>query len=272
MEIIKMKDKLKVGFIGCGNMGGALAEAVGKCDGVSLMLADRDNQRASELADRLGARLADSLQICHECEYVFLAVKPQGITALLGEIGMEVELSRPTLVSMLAGVSTAKLTELIKGKTDVIRIMPNISVKYGKGLVFISGGKGVADKRVEAVAELLQFTGECELIDESLIDAASAIGGSGPAFFYRFIDALARGGENCGLPYSDALRYAALTATGAAEMLLCSGKSAEMLAREVCSPGGSTIEGIQELDGKGLADIVMGAVNATYKRAMALGK
>ncbi len=263
---------MKIGFIGCGNMGGALAEAISRCDEVSLFLADRDNSRAEELANRLGASVTNSKKICQECDYVFLAVKPQGLVPLAEEIDGEIRANSPVIVSMLAGVSTERIYKLFGQSVEVIRIMPNTPVKYGKGLVFVSGGEGARADSLETVCYLLGNVGECELIEERLIDAASAVGGSGPAFFYRFIDAVARGGEECGIPYPDALRYASLTAIGASEMLLRSSKDAMTLTDEVCSPGGSTIEGVSILDREGIYDIVVRAIDATYKKAQALGK
>ena len=262
---------MKVGFIGCGNMGGALARAVAKA-GYEIYLADRNEQKAKELSVLTGGKIADSAIICRECDFVFLGVKPNGLDSLIEEIKEVCILYRPTLVSMLAGVSIKRITSLLGEETDVIRIMPNTPVLCGEGLVLISAEKRIGKDKTDQLTEMLKLAGKCEVIDESLIDAASAVSGSGPAFFYQFIESVALGGVKSGLGYEEALRYATLCAKGAAVMLLTEGKTPTTLTKEVCSPGGSTIEGIAVLEKEGLADITGRAVVATYKKAKTLGQ
>ena len=262
---------MKVGFIGCGNMGGSLARAVAKT-GAELYLCDRDENKARELSSIIGGRIADSDRICRECEFVFLGVKPVGLGSLVEEIKESCKEHHPILVSMLAGVGIEKIASLIGEGVGIIRIMPNTPVLFGEGLVLISPDKTTRGEKTERLMALLKMAGKCEIIDEGLIDAASAVSGSGPAFFYHFIEAVADGGARCGLGYEEALRYATLTAKGAAVMLMSAGKAPDTLIKEVCSPGGSTIEGISVLKEEGLADIVERAVATTYKKAKTLGR
>lgn len=262
---------MNVGFIGCGNMGGALAMAVAKAGG-NLYLCDRDENKARELSRLTGGQVTDSSSICRECDFVFLGVKPAGLGSLVEQIKESLVEHGPTLVSMLAGVSTEKITSLIGEGVDVIRIMPNTPVLYGEGVVLISPYKNVAQEKTRLLLSLLSMAGKCEIIEEELIDAASAVSGSGPAFFYKFIEAIAEGGVKCGLGYEEALRYATLTAKGAAIMLLSLDKTPQTLIQEVCSPGGSTIEGMSVLEDEGLLDIAGRAVEATYKKAKTLGQ
>ncbi len=262
---------MKIGFIGCGNMGGALAKAVSK-SGYELLLCDQNEQKALELSSVTGGCVADGGSICRECDYVFLGVKPNGLVALIDEIKVPIKEHRPILVSMLAGVDTGRIGSLVGEGIDIIRIMPNTPVLYGEGLVLISADKTVKEETVNGLKSILKEAGVCEIIEENLMDAASAVSGSGPAFFYRFIEAVALGGVDCGLGYEEALRYATLTAKGAAVMIMSAGKNPEILAKEVCSPGGSTIEGVSVLDSEGLAEITRKAVVSTYKKAQTLGR
>ena len=263
---------MKIGFIGCGNMGGALARAAAKCPLAELWLADHSEDKAKELAKELCATPKTNKEIAKGCDLVFLAVKPNVIERVTEDIRDELLESRPTIVTMAAGVKLSKL-ELILGRDyPLIRIMPNTPAAVGKGMITWCKNSSVSDEQAEKFIQALGAAGRLDMIPEVLIDAASAIAGCGPAFVYMFADALADGGVACGLPRDKALSYAIETIIGAGEMMKATGKHPEKLKDEVCSPGGSTIEGVLALEEGAFRSTSAGAVIAAYEKTKLLGK
>ena len=261
---------MKIGFIGCGNMGGALARAVAKVDGVKVCLFDKDTERTAALAGEIGAEAAD-LGAVAVCDYVFLGVKPNIIASVAEELSPMIGEST-VIVSMAAGVSTEKLGAAFAKDVSIIRIMPNTPVAYGKGMILYTANEKVSPEALDTFAEIMKYSGRLDLIPEKLIDAGSAVSGCGPAFVYMFIEALADGGVAAGLPRDKAMQYAAETAIGAATVVLKSGKHPGELKDAVCSPGGSTIEGVLTLESGGMRGIVSDAVISAYEKTKKLGK
>lgn len=262
---------MTVGFIGAGNMGGALAAAVAKAiGGDRLLLADPCTDKVTALADTLGARVSDNDTVAQTAEYIFLGVKPQMMESVLSSLNFGD--NSPVLVSMAAGLSTAALGEMTGKALPIIRIMPNTPVTVGKGMILYAPTAEVTDEQLAAFLSMLRAAGRLDKIDEARIDAASAVSGCGPAFAYLFIEALADGGVECGLPRAQALEYAAQTVLGAAEMVLTTGRHPGELKDAVCSPGGTTIAGVHALEDGALRATAMGAVTAAYERTLELKK
>ncbi len=262
---------MKIGFIGAGNMGGALACCVASRKKYDILLADKDTEKAKKLAERIGASVADSRELSAACDYIFLGVKPNLIGAVCEEIKGYIS-TNAVLVSMAAGVSLGRLEELFGKDMAIIRIMPNTPAAIGKGVVLVAPNARASGEAADKFTEMMSGAGLVDLIDEEYIDAASALSGCGPAFVYMFVEALANGAAGCGLDKDKALLYAASTAIGAAEMILATGKSPEQLKIEVCSPGGSTIEGVKVLDNENMKGIVASAVGASFEKTKKLGK
>lgn len=260
---------MKYGFIGCGNMGGALIRAAAKTT-KDIMIADFDNEKAVELANELGLTVGDNKTIAAECDRIFLGVKPQVMAQMLDGIKDVLADKKPTLISMAAGLTTAKIKEMA-GEMPIIRIMPNTPVSVGKGVVLYCA-KGVAQDVVDDFVKDMQYSGRLYLIDEGLMDAGCSVSGCGPAFMYTFASAIAKGGEQCGLSKSQAIEFAAATMAGAAQMLLTSDKTPEELTNAVCSKGGSTIEGVTVLKNSDFENIICSCIKAAYKRNRELGK
>ena len=259
---------MTIGFIGCGNMGSALARAVSKRGAYSISLYDLAEEKARILSAEIGAEVTDMAGIS-SADAIFLGVKPYGIREVVGKLE---ELGcRAMLISMAAGVKLSSIEEVLSRSLPLIRIMPNTPVQYGEGVILYSLGGAACKKHEALLLDLLKEGGMLCQLPEELIDAGSAVSGSGPAFFYMFIDALARGGEAAGLDYSEALTLAAKTAVGAGITLLESGRSPEELRAAVCSPGGSTIEGVGALNDGGLDATVAEAVKRTFEKAKKLG-
>ncbi len=262
---------MKYGFIGCGNMGSALAKAL-SLKTKDILLADHDAQKAEQLANALGVSVGTNEEIAKNCERIFLGVKPQMMEDLLSSISFILSEKKPILISMAAGLSTDTIERFAGAKLPIIRIMPNTPVSVGKGVVLYCGNSKADIETTKDFANDMQFAGILDMIDERLMDAGCSVSGCGPAFMYMFADALARGGEQCGLDYDKAVKYAAATMLGAAKMMLQGDKTPEQLREAVCSKGGSTIEGVKVLQNGELQALVSDCVKASYKRNLELGK
>ena len=260
---------IKIGFIGCGNMGGALAAAAAKYKDAEIRLFEKDEDKAKALAERIGGIVCDIDGVC-ACELVFLGVKPNIIPIVADEIAKKVAASGATVISMAAGISLAKLAVML-GDLPIIRIMPNTPAEVGYGMILYTANEKGAGT-VPLFLESMAAAGKFDAIDERLIDAASAISGCGPAFVYMFIEALADGGVMSGLPRDKAMLYAAETLIGAAEVVKQTGRHPGALKDAVCSPGGSTIEGVKALEDGKMRGTVSGAVVASYEKTLKLGK
>lgn len=265
----------KIGFIGTGNMGGALARAVGK-SGHELYLSDFFKEKAETLSKEIGknAQVSSNDEIVAECDMVFLGVKPQMLPALADEIRgvLSAKKKHICLVSMAAGISLARLGELFGDTLPAIRIMPNTPVAVGAGMILVCANQNASDSDKQLLGAALSFAGKLDTIEEHLIDAASAVSGCGPAFVCLFIEALADGGVRCGLPRDKAICYAIETLRGTAALLAESGKHPAKVKDEVCSPAGSTIEGVTALENGGFRALTIDAVTAAYERTKELGK
>lgn len=262
-----------VGFIGTGNMGGALARAV--CQAVPLqqvVLSNRTAKKSEILAAELGCRFGSN-QDAARCDYIFLGVKPQMMAGMLREIApiLQSRGGRFVLVSMAAGLSCTQIREMSGVNCPVIRIMPNTPVAVGQGVVQVCT-LDTEENTLEAFLRMLAPAGLVDLIPEPLMDAAGSVSGCGPAFAYLFVEALADGGVACGLPRDKALIYAAQMLAGSAKMVLERGQHPGALKDAVCSPGGSTIQGVRALEEHGFRSAVMEAVIAAWEKNRTLGK
>lgn len=260
---------MKIGFIGTGNMGSALAIAAAKT-GASLRLCNRTPEKAEALAQKLGCETATAQEIAASCDYIFLGVKPQMMGALLGSLAPTLK-DRPTpftLVSMAAGLTMDTIRRMAGGDYPVIRIMPNTPVAVGSGVILWDATDNVADP--ERFCKAMSQAGYLDRLPEKLMDAGSAVSGCGPAFVSMFLEALADGGVACGLPRQKALQYAAHTLLGTARLLLETEKHPGVLKDEVCSPGGSTIQGVKALEQGGLRPATISAVEKAYLRTREL--
>ena len=269
-----MRKYIKIGFIGTGNMGGALATAVANV-GYRAVLFDKDTDKSAALSEKIGGKVVNSLTaLLDNCTFVFIGVKPQMLEDLAAEMRPMLDErgeSAPLLISMVAGTSIARLEELF-GKRFIIRIMPNTPVGVGKGMTLWCASENVFEPQIETFLDMMSLSGKVDMIDEKLIDAASAVSGCGPAFVYMFIEALADGGVLCGLPRDKAITYAAQTLAGASAYLMESGEHPGKLKDNVCSPGGTTIEGVRALEANGFRSAATEAVIAAYEKTLTLEK
>ena len=261
-----------IGFIGCGNMGSALARACAG-QGRGLLLTNRTKDKAETLAAQLGGAAADNESVARTCDLIFLGVKPQMMGPLLEELApvLRARTDRFVLVTMAAGLKISAIQAMAEGAYAVIRIMPNTPVSVGAGMILWCA-EGITPEERADFLSLMAKAGTLDELPEGLMDAGSALSGCGPAFVYQFIEALSDGGVVCGLPRDKALTYAAQTLMGAARLLQESGQHPGVLKDAVCSPGGSTIQGVRALEDGGLRGTVMEAVIAAYEKTVDLGK
>ena len=261
---------MKYGFIGCGNMGGAIARALSRAT-TDIMIAD-PSPAAKAFAAELGAVYTDNETLVSSCDRVFLAVKPHLMKGMLAPLQEVLAEKKPLLITMAAGLEIATIRSFVGCDLPIIRIMPNTPVALGKGMIQYCRNGLVADDVLEDWLNDMRFCGKLDDLEERLIDAAAALSGAGPAYMYMFIEALADGAVACGIPRAKAYEYAAMTMAGAAEMVLTSGQHPGALKDAVCSPGGSTIAGVRALEQGGFRAAAMDCVVAGYQRNKELGK
>ena len=263
-----------IGFIGTGTMGSAVARAVRKgAPEVELLLANRTPAKAEKLAAELGARSVDNETAARTCSLIFLGVKPQMMAGMLAEIApiLAARTDRFVLASMAAGLDSGKIQEMAGGEYPVICLMPNTPVAVGAGVVEYYG-LGATEAELDAFQALLAPAGLVDRIDPGQLNAASAVSGCGPAFCALFIEALADGAVACGLPRAKALAYAAQMVEGTARLMRETDSHPGVLKDGVCSPGGTTIQGVRTLEERGFRSAAMEAVIAAYDKTVSLGK
>ena len=259
---------MKYGFIGCGNMGGALARALTKTT-KDVVLAD-PSPAAKDFAAQLGCAYGTNGDVAR-CDRIFLAVKPHIVESVLTQLAPMLAQRKPLLISMAAGVTIAKLSAWAGTELPIIRIMPNTPAAVGMGMITYDTNKLVTEELLaDFLADMAQ-AGTFDALPEKLMDAATAVAGCGPAYMYMMLEAMADGAVVCGLPRDKAMRYAAATMAGAAQMVLQSGQHPGALKDAVCSPGGSTIAGVQTLEQHGFRGAVMDCVTDAYRRTQELG-
>ncbi len=256
------------GFIGIGNMGGAIAAAAAKVhDPADILVAARHPEHAAAFAEKYGMVPSDNASIARACKFVVLGVKPQFMQEVLGQLKPILEVRTDcVLVTMAAGLTMQNIAAMVGGGYPVIRIMPNTPAKIGKGVIQYDFNDRCQRADVEEFLEAMKEAGWLHPLPERLIDAGSAVSGSGPAFAAMFLEALADGGVACGLPRRDALEYAAQMLLGTAQLMLESGDHPGKMKDAVCSPGGSTIQGVRALEQGGFRSAVTEAVIATYQK------
>ena len=265
---------MRYGFIGCGNMGGAVARAV--CKGTApqdVVLANRTPAKATALAAELGCAAGINAEVAGSCDFIFLGVKPQMMPAMLAEIAPILKDRAPgfVLVTMAAGLTIARIRALAGGNYPIIRMMPNTPASVGEGMIQYAAAD-VPEAMLNTFLAAAAPAGRLDALPENLIDAASCVSGCGPAWAYQFVEALADGGVACGLPRAKAQEYAAQMLLGSARLVLESGQHPGVLKDAVCSPGGSTIQGVRTLEEQGFRGAVMDAVIAAFDKTRDLGK
>jgi pyrroline-5-carboxylate reductase len=268
-----MKTK-RLGFLGAGNMSGGLVKGLIQA-GVTperVSVSDVSEDRRQELHEWYGvAATADNGALVRGCDVVVLAVKPQILGNVLGEIAGDVRADQ-LVVSIAAGIPIAAIEGRLPAKTRVVRAMPNAPAMVQAGATAIAGGSHAREDDMRIARELFDAVGKVVVLDEHQLDAVTGLSGSGPAYVMLVIEALADGGVKMGLPRAAAHLLAVQTVLGSAALVLQSGEHPARLKDKVTSPGGTTIAGLHALERGGLRGVLMDAVEAATKRAAELGR
>jgi len=263
--------QFEIGIIGAGIMGEALLVAISKAgiSAASIVISDKRQERTSELSQRYGCAVVSAEDISIQAKNILLVVKPQDIDALLEGIGKKIS-SGQRVISFAAGKKTSLIEKYLSGGVAVLRVMPNTPMSVGVGASAISAGKFATDADTKAVEELLKASGKTIVLDESLQDAVTATSGSGPAYFFSFVEAMISGARDLGLSESDAKTLVIQTITGAAAMLNVDGASPSTLRENVTSPNGTTFAALQVFESMDIEGIIKKAMRAARDRSQDL--
>lgn len=258
-----------IGFIG----GGAMAEAIIKgllargYEATNIIVSDKSQERLAYLKKNLGINIAmDNVAAVTGSDEVILAVKPQNMAEALTSIAAHFT-TQKTLISILAGVSTAALEDLLPTGCKVIRVMPNTPALVGAGSTVLTGGSAVTALEMKKASAIFESVGSVTILPEKMLNAVTGLSGSGPAYIYLIIEALSDAGVMVGLTRDVALKLASETVKGAAQMVIETQLHPGQLKDMVTSPSGTTIYGMLELEKNGVRGAIMEAVLAAVKRA-----
>ncbi len=268
------KSSTKIGFIGCGKMASAIIKGVIAADFLpkeNIKGAEVNCEMAQAAQDRLGIWVCDDNRaLVSDSDVIFIATKPNYVVQVLEEI-KNVLTADKLIVSIAAGINTSKL-EAASGTSRVVRVMPNTPALVGEGMSGVTRGTGATDTDIEFVTNLLSSIGKVIEIDEKQMDVLTAISGSGPAFFYKVIEDIARAGEKLGLDYEKSLLLATQTALGSAKMIFERGSlTVEELINNVATKGGCTFEGVEVMKKEKSDKLFYDVIKATADKSHKLG-
>jgi len=266
----------ELGFIGAGNMTeGIVASVVGKklYPPGQVIVSDPVAERRELIASQFGVTTTnDNRQLVADSQRIVLAVKPQIFNDMAAEIA-DVVRDDQLLVSIMAGMSSEKIAAAFPNvSARIVRVMPNLPIKVGAGTAGLCGGKNATEQGIAEAKALFDAGGGTVVVsDESLMDAVTAVSGSGPAYFYYFVESMIAGGVACGLSESDALKLAEYTCLGAARMMLETAEPPAELRKKVTSEGGTTQAALEYMNKVGVGDGIRDAVRAAFNRGRELG-
>ncbi len=270
-----MASNLTVGFLGAGKMATALGSGLvraGIAAKENLIASDVSPQAREAFAKATGGKTTGfNPDVAKGATSLFVAVKPDQVEDLLKEISPALN-EKHLIISIAAGVTLAKMEASLPPGTRVVRVMPNTPALVGASASAFALGKSATSEDAELVCKLLSSVGVALQVKESLLDAVTGLSGSGPAYVYLMIEALSDGGVAAGLPRDVATKLAAQTVLGGAKMVLETNMHPGALKDMVTSPGGTTIEGVHELEKGGVRAALMNAVRAAADKAKRLGQ
>lgn len=268
--------KYNIGFIGCGKMASAIIKGLLKSSFINaenLLATQAEKEGIEEKSKLLGINIIqDNNILVQKSDVIFIATKPNQVNEVLSEISSNIT-SEKLLVSIAAGMSVTTIESKLIDKSRVIRVMPNTPALVGEGMSAVFGGNYATEEDVKYVYNLFSEIGKCVILDnEAQMDIVTAISGSGPAFFYKVINDIARAGEKLGLDYEKALLLSIQTAIGSAKMALNREITMEELIANVATKGGCTRVGIDTMEEQKTAEIFEDVIEKTTQKAFELGK
>ena len=260
-----------IGFIGVGVMGSSIIKSLltAALQANQICIADKSEEKANQITATYKVQKQSISQIGQNCEVIFLAVKPQDLGDVLVELSKSLK-SETLLISIAAGKTTRFIEEKLSTNNPVVRVMPNTPAQIGKGVSAISGGSNAQPAHLELTKELFSASGVVVELPEENQDAVTALSGSGPAYFFYFIESMIKSGVQLGLTNEIATQLAIGTITGSAAMLQESGLDAATLRKNVTSPNGTTAAALAVFADKDLEKIISDAMMAAKKRAQEL--
>ena len=261
---------MKLGFIGCGNMAGAVIGGILKnhvCSAEEIIGSALTESGRKKAEQTYGIRMtADNRQVAQESEIIFLAVKPQYYEEVLNEIKENTSKSK-IYVSIAPGKTLEWMESILGEDVKIVRTMPNTPALVGEGMTAVCVNSNVTGQELDAVKQILTACGQVEIISEKLMDVVVGVSGSSPAYVFMFIEAMADAAVADGMPRAQAYRFAAQSVLGSAKMVLDTGTHPGELKDMVCSPGGTTIQAVRVLEEKGLRSAVFEAIDTCIKKA-----
>src|SRR5271157_430742 len=265
----------KIGILGVGNMGSAFIRGIlarDLVDAGNVFVFDIDDTKVAPIQEQYGIQVTtDEIDLLSKVDILILAVKPQVLPEMMAKIGPEVT-AEHVIMSIAAGIPIATLKKHLSNYAAVIRVMPNTPAMVGEGISAYCSEEQISPEIKELIEGILGALGQFIEVQEKLMDAVTGLSGSGPAYMFLIVDALADGGVKMGLPKAQALKLAAQTMLGAAAMIIKENKHPAELKDIVTSPGGTTIAGLHELEKGGIRAALMNAVEAATLRSRELGK
>ena len=265
----------QVGLIGTGNMGEALIKGLlhgHVCKPEQIFCSDTRPERLKSLREMYGVKgTSHNIEVAKHSDILILAVKPQIMKQVVSEVAKHLDLSK-LIISIAAGVPLDAIESRAQKELKLIRVMPNICVSVREGVSAIAGGKHITKEDLMVAKTIFDSVGKSLFIEENLLDAVTGLSGSGPAYIFLIIDALADAGVKVGLSRDDALLLASQTVLGASKMLIETGEHPGKLKDLVTSPGGTAIAGLHTLEEGGLRTTLINAVEVATQRSKGLGE
>ncbi len=268
-----MNSDIKIGFIGAGNMAGAIIDSIISSNILpvsNLYFFDTDMTKKSLYQDYGMNFVLSNCELVKTCDIIFLAIKPQIMDSVLHDVKAYV--SNKTIVSIAAGITVSHIKDVLGDSCSVIRVLPNTPMLVLKGATVIAKTDEVDSAVFNLVEQIFKAAGKVVLLDEELINNVIPVSSSSPAFFFRMIEAMARAGDANGVDYATSLKLAIATMHGAAHILEKSGKTPEELIAQVSSPGGTTIAALSAFDDFSFENVIDTAFKRCIDRAEELGK
>lgn len=261
-----------IAILGAGAMGTALARGLlgNGWRREDLILAEVAPERAAQVRDELGCEcVSDAALAVRGAEAVVVAVKPQDMETLLQQVSEAITGSQ-VVITLAAGVRIETVEDAL-GETPVVRMMPNTPALLGKGIAGMAGGAHAGSQHMAMARMVMEAVGEVVELDESELDAVTAVSGSGPAYVFALAESMVEAASQLGLPPGIAAKLVNHTVLGAGEMLIRTGQSATHLRKQVASPGGTTVAALEVMNEGGFSELMVEALKAAHRRSLELG-
>jgi pyrroline-5-carboxylate reductase len=261
-----------IGFIGAGNMGGAIIGGIIKaniCSPSQIIAADKNEHALNNLKSEFKIKTTTDNIAAAQSDILFLAVKPQFLYDVIEQIKNDVS-NETIIVSIAAGQSVEKIEKAFSREIKLVRVMPNTPALVGESMSALTPNKNISEKDLTEIKTIFESFGKAEIVSENLMDAVTAVSGSSPAYIFMLIEAMADAAVNAGMPRNQSYTFAAQAVLGSAKMVLDTGMHPGALKDMVCSPAGTTIEAVKVLEEKGFRAAVIDAMDTCVKKSRSM--